>query len=71
MFLDIGLVDLILKIDGLTLSPEVRNEKNTRNSDGVRFDGCVVGDSGLLSEQGRGDSFGQRSEIRDGIDLIR
>ena len=26
VFLDIGLVDWIWKIDGLTLSPEVRNE---------------------------------------------
>ena len=26
MFLDIGLIDLIQKIDGLTLSPEVKDE---------------------------------------------
>ena len=32
-----GLVDLSQKMDGLTLSPEVRNEKNTRNCNGVRF----------------------------------
>ncbi len=38
MFLDIGLVDFIQKMDGLTLSPEVRDEKNTRNSNGVRFE---------------------------------
>jgi len=42
VFLDIGLVDLIQKIASLTLSPEVRHEKNTRNSNGVRFGGDIV-----------------------------
>ena len=44
MFLDIGAVDLIWKIDGLTLSREVRDEKSTRNSHGVGFGGlCQMG----------------------------
>ena len=37
----------------LTLSPEVRNEKNISNSDGVRFGGCI-------------DSNGTGSEAREG-----
>ncbi len=45
MFLDIGLVDWIWKVDGLTLSPEVRNEKNTRNTLGVRFGECIDSNS--------------------------
>ena len=55
MFLDIGLVDFIQKIEGLTLSPEVRKEKNTWNSYGVRFGGCINGDSaGSEAREGRG-----------------
>ena len=53
VFLDIGLVDLIQKMDGLTLSPEVRNEKNIRNCSSVRFVGCI-------------DSNGTRREARKG-----
>jgi hypothetical protein len=49
VFLDIGLVDWIQKIEGLTLSPEVRDEKNNWNSNGVRFGGSVVGDGRLCA----------------------
>jgi cytochrome c-type biogenesis protein CcmE len=52
VFLDMGLVDLIWKIDYLTLSPEVKDEKNTRNCSGVRFGGCI-------------NSGGTRSEARE------
>jgi hypothetical protein len=48
VFLDIGLVDFIRKLDGLTLSLEVRNEKNTRNRNGFGFNGCIDSDDWLL-----------------------
>ena len=53
MFLDIGLADWIQKIGGLTLSPEVRNEKGAWNSCGIWLDRCV-------------DSGGTGSEAREG-----
>ena len=55
MFLDIGVVDFIQKMDGLTLSPEVKDEKNTRNSNGVRFGGRVNSDgTGSETREGGG-----------------
>ena len=48
-------IDLDLKIIGLTLSPEVRNEKNTRNRNGVMFSGCIDGDgTGSKAREGGG-----------------
>ena len=37
-----GLVDWIQKIDGLTLSPEVRDEKNAKHSNGIRFEMVLI-----------------------------
>ena len=45
MFLDIGLVDWIQKIDGLTLSPEVRNEFSKQDITSDNPNVCYLGRS--------------------------
>ena len=61
------LVDLIQKIDGLTLSPEVKDEKNTRNNYGVRFGGCIDSDGTRSETRERGsDRPWQRCKVGDG-----
>lgn len=72
VFLDLGLVDWIKKIEGLTLSPVVRDEKVFKLSNN-RFDGCVASDTRLFypSTPGPGGrhccSSWQRCEFGSGI----